>query len=148
MARVYWMRSLVPRAKKSASAARASAASAAPGISIITPSGGSVSGMATPRRFKRRATCTSAPRTRRTSPTFQITGRGNRGLPEMSGGAGLVELAGPLEVGLEHDLDPVAGHRGQAAQLVELAALVAQLVLAGAIAGDRSRARVEDDDPG
>ena len=44
-------------AKKSASLASASAASAAPGTSIITPRGGSGSAILTPRRRRRRATC-------------------------------------------------------------------------------------------
>src|ERR1700741_3777465 len=53
IAKVYWIRSLVPIAKKSASAASASAASAAPGTSIIAPNGGSVLGSRPPRRPRR-----------------------------------------------------------------------------------------------
>ena len=61
------MRSLVPMAKKSASAASASAASAAPGTSIIAPRGGNGLGSGMPRRRSRRATCSIASRTRRIS---------------------------------------------------------------------------------
>ena len=68
------MRSLVPMAKKSLSAASASAASAAPGISIMTPSGGGGSPILMPRRFSRRATCPSASRTARISLDGQIIG--------------------------------------------------------------------------
>ena len=45
------VRSLVPMAKKSEAWASASATSAAPGTSIITPSGGGASGSFTLRRF-------------------------------------------------------------------------------------------------
>src|SRR6185437_1031807 len=55
-ASVYAVRSLVPIAKKSASSASASADSAAPGVSIMMPSGGSFSGIRSPRRRSRRAT--------------------------------------------------------------------------------------------
>ena len=68
------VRSLEPMAKKSATWVSASAASAAPGTSIITPSGGSGSGSFCPRRFMRRATCSSASRTCFTSETEEIIG--------------------------------------------------------------------------
>ena len=55
-ASVYAVRSLVPIEKKSASSASASADSAAPGVSIMIPSGGSFSGIRSPRRRSRRAT--------------------------------------------------------------------------------------------
>src|SRR5262245_64929780 len=69
MASVYMVRSLVPMAKKSATWVSASAASAAPGISIMTPMGGSGSAILTPRRLSRRDTVVSMSRTWRASAT-------------------------------------------------------------------------------
>src|SRR3546814_6410416 len=53
MARVYMVRSLVPSAMKSHSRASASAVRAAPGTSIITPSGGTGLAIRTLRRRSR-----------------------------------------------------------------------------------------------
>ena len=83
MARVYWVRSLVPMAKKSASAARASAASAAPGISIMIPSGGPGSASLTPRRFSWAVRRAIMRRTLRISSSVQTIGNRMRTGPTM-----------------------------------------------------------------
>ena len=74
MASVYMVRSLEPMAKKSETCARASAASAAAGTSIITPKGGSGSGTFCLRRFRRCAAFLSASRAWRTSETVVTMG--------------------------------------------------------------------------
>ena len=61
-------------AKKSASSASASADSAAPGVSIMMPSGGSFSGIRSPRRRSRRATRSYISRAARTSATVVTIG--------------------------------------------------------------------------
>ena len=94
-ASVYMVRSLVPMAKKSASSASASADSAAPGVSIMMPSGGSFSGSA------RRAGATAAPPARRsrapafTSATLVTIGSMTRTGPAVGGAQDGSEAALP-----------------------------------------------------
>ena len=75
VASVYMVRSLEPMAKKSLSRARASAARAAPGTSIMMPSGGRGSGTAIFRLFKRFAAFCRSSRAFITSDVLETMGR-------------------------------------------------------------------------
>ena len=68
----------MPIEKKSASSASASADNAAPGVSIMIPSGGSFSGIRSPRRRSRLATRSYTSRADRTSPTVVTIGSSTR----------------------------------------------------------------------